>query len=277
MIRWCEITDRDDDFARKRFQLLTTEIQKAGVENEVTFTIANEETLPDILEKARSTFAQIRVGGRLGSVIMPLMNRIPSSLASLKACDSIVSERGDWWPRSFLVEGLNQTLASDAGTLDLGGSVLILGTTPQARASVAALSRVGFNKMIISDPSEAVGAAFVEDLKRSFFGIHFQSVPRSSVTQLPGICSIAVNTLTAAEDANSINELAYFNFLKTGGFWLDLSIFPLNVGLQNEALSVGAIIISGSRVFSATDSLWAESVFKVKIDRESYASSLLAP
>jgi shikimate 5-dehydrogenase len=276
ILRWCEISDRTDEFAKVRFQILNEELRKAGLDTEFKLTVAEPTNLQEILDQARSTSAQIRFSGRLGKSVIPLLERLPSALVSLKACDSLVCENGDWWPRFFLVEGLNQTMATDAAALDLAGSVLILGATSEAKASVAALSRIGFSKMIITDPHEELGLAFVEELRRSYFGIKFQMVARNAVTQLPGVCSIAVNTLTASEDANSMAELAYFNFLKPGGFWLDLSIFPLNTALQSEASSVGASIISGARVLARTDFLWATSAFNVSIDFDSYAARLAA-
>ena len=277
LVQWCEISDRADDLGRVRFQRLNDELRKAGLKSEVTYVPATAANLQEALDQARSKYAQIRFSGRTGAAVMPLLERQPSALIALKACDSLVCQDGDWWPRFFLVEGLNHTIASDAAALDLGGSALVLGATPQARAAVAALSRIGFNKIMVNDPSDDVGSAFVEELRRAYFGIQFQMVSRNAVTQLPGICSIAVNTLTASEDVNSITELAYFNFLKPGGFWLDLSIFPLNSGLQGEAFSVGASMISGARVLARADCLWAQSAFKVSIDFDSYASSLAAP
>lgn len=277
MIKWCEISDRASGPEQKRFNCLDEELRKCGLETELSFVSGTGDDLAAALEQARATMSQIRVSGRLGPKVLSLLERIPSSLLSLKSCDALVCDRGEWWPRFFLVEGLNQTLASDASTLDLGGSVFILGATTEARAAVAALSRIGFNKMILSDPNDVECTAFVEELRRSYFGIQFQAAPRNSVTQLPGICSIAVNTLTATEDQHSVEELGYFNFLKPNGFWLDLSIFPLNSSLRAEAQSVGAMIVPGAKVFATTDQLWAQSALKVSIDRDAYASKLASP
>jgi hypothetical protein len=86
-----------------------------------------------------------------------------------------------------------------------------------------------------------------------------------------------VNTLSAEDDATSSTELAYFNFLKPAGFWLDLSIFPRNAALEHEAISVGASVVSGARVLAATDCLWAKTVFGLTLDADVYASRLTAP
>jgi shikimate 5-dehydrogenase len=271
MIKWCEITDAPGS---TRFRFLDEELKRAGLETEFSSAVANESSLPEVLEHALQTQNQIRVSGRLSSSVLAQLPRLPSSILSLKACDSLVCDKGEWWPRFFLVEGLNQTIAMDASALDLTGSVLILGASAEARAAVAALSRIGFNKMIVSSPRENEGEAFVEDLRRSYFGIKFQVVARNAVTQLPGVCSIAVNTLSRLEDAESISELAYFNFLKPNGFWLDLTLSPRNASLESEALSVGAAVVSGAKAIALTDKLWAESVFKTSIDLDSYAARL---
>jgi shikimate 5-dehydrogenase len=272
MTKWCVITDFKDE---PRFQILNETLKASGVPTEFTQIQATPATLAEALEEAKTTQNQIRIGGRLGAHVLPLLERLPSSVLSLRACDALVCDNNEWWPRFYLVEGLNQTIAHDAATLDLGGSVLVIGATPDARATVAALSRIGFSKMIVSDPSEAACSSFVEELRRSYFGIQFQIVARKAVTQLPGVCSIAVNTLLQSEDSEALNELAYFNFLKPNGFWLDLAILPPNTNLETEALSVGASIISGARALAMTDKIWAETALKIKIDFEAHASSLI--
>ena len=274
MTKWCVLSDQPES---PRFRALDAELKSAGLETDFTYFTADEVTLPEVLDQTRSNQGQIRIAGRLGAPVLPLLIRLPSAILSLKACDALVCDHDEWWPRFFLVEGLNQAIAADASTLDLGGSVFILGATPEARAVVASLSRIGFNKMILSDPSEAACLAFVEEMRRSYFGIQFQVVARDAVTQLPGVCSIAVNTLTQAEDAGAVTELAYFNFLKPGGFWLDLCIFPPNFALQTEASSVGAQVLSGIKAIAFTDRLWAETALKTKIDVDSYIVRLSAP
>ncbi len=273
-IRWCTIADAYRAPQEARYQALDKALQAAGLETSFEFLIADQSNMGEILEKAKLEFSQIRFAGQSGSWVLPLLIRLPSSVMSLKSADALVYDQKEWWPRFYLVEGLNQMLAKDVSALDLSGSVFIFGATCEARAAIAALSKIGFNKMIISDPDEAACSAFVEEMKRSYFGTQFQSVARQFVTQLPGVCSIAVNTLSAAEAKEAATEIAYFNFLKAGGMWLDLSIFPLNSALQAEAVSVGATILSGAHGLALTDQLWAKSVFQVSIDLAAYTAQL---
>lgn len=275
LVRWCAIADPKRRSDEKRYLALSEAMKLSGLDNEMTFLTSTAENIQNVLDSARNDFAQIRFVGQVGTWVLPILERIPSAVKSLKSADALVCETHEWWPRFFLVEGLNQMLANDHAMLDLRGSVFIFGATSEARAVIAALSKIGFNKMIISDPDEAVCTAFVEDLRKSYFGTQFQSVPRQFVTQLPGICSVAVNTVSESDAGNSSSDLAYFNFLKAGGSWLDLSIFPLNASLKTEALSVGATVIEGAQGFAFADQLWASSVFNISIDTTTYSRQLL--
>ena len=280
-MRWCELAFNDANRATtKRYELLNEELRALGVETEFEAVQCSKADLEPTLEKLRADFQAIRFSGETGPAVLPFLTRIPASISTLRSADSLVCEDGNWWPRCFLVEGVNQTFADDKSSIDLSGSVFILGATSKARAVVAALSRIGFGRMIISDPDEKKCQAFVEELRKSYFGIQFQATPRTLVTQLPGVCSVAVNTLVDGDDASGVAELAYFNFLKVGGVWLDLALFPLNQALQAEAVSVGGTLVDGYRVLAETDALWIAAAFPSKarplekFDVASYASRL---
>ena len=272
--KWCTLADSTRIQDELRFQILNEMINEKGLPTEFQFLTVTENNITDILEKVKSENSQIRFAGDVGKWVVPLLERLPSAVLSLKSADALVCEKLEWWARFYLVEGLNQMFATDAGSLDLGGSVLIMGTSMESRAVVAALSKIGFSKMLISDSDDAKTSAFVEEMKKSYFGVRFQAVPRSMITQLPGVCSMAVNTLNTLSDPSTGMDLAYFNFFKAGGYWLDLSIFPLDLVLANEAQYVGATLLSGARVYAITDAIWAEAVFKVKIDTQTYVERL---
>jgi shikimate 5-dehydrogenase len=280
-MRWCEIGVRGKNRSSSlRFEALSEEIRRLGFENEFETIECDQSEIANCLDKAKSSFQQIRFSDDAGAWALPLLTRIPASIATLRSADSLVCENGDWWPRFFLVDALNHTLAAEPKTIDLTGSVFILGATNKARAAVAALSKIGFGRMLISDPDDSKCETFVEGLKKSYFGIQFQTVARTQVTQLPGVCSVAVNTLADGNDSGSSAELAYFNFLKTGGMWLDLALFPLNKTLQAEAKSVGGTVINGYQAIAAADALWFDAVFSTpskpapKFDTTAYAQRL---
>jgi hypothetical protein len=274
-LRWCEISDHCD---KVRFEALSAAIKTAGRENSVEFIETTQGGFAEALLKAENEFDGIRLGGEASEWIFSQTERMPSLTASLQCADAIASEKTAagvrWWSRSFLLDGLNRTLASAGTTPDISGSIFILGAKPVSRILVAAFARVGFSRFNIVDPDETKAQLFCESLKRRLFGLEIHSVARHYMTQLPGIHSIAANVLEQGKDEGTLQELYYFNFLKPGGIWLDLPLTPFNSSLEAEAHAVGAIVIDPSTVIACTDAIWAEECFGIEIDSTSLSKAL---
>jgi hypothetical protein len=263
-IRWCEIGPYP---STERFNSLSQALTESGCPNSYSFIEADKANFPKIFEQAKRDFHQIRLGGDLCQEICRISRHLPSGLVTIRSADSVVcANQGgklDWWPRNFLANGVSHTMAKGIKNLDFSGGVFILGTNALARAAVSALARIGFSRFAISDHDEQRGLALIEELKAAYFKIQFQFVPRHLVTQLPGVYSFAVNTLEQGRDDGTLGELVYFNFLKTGGVWLDLAFLPINTALDVEAHTVGAFVQPGISVFSYADCSWAETCFKI--------------
>ncbi|MES2963257.1 MAG: hypothetical protein V4760_05160 [Bdellovibrionota bacterium] len=263
MMRWCEV---GNDHSKVRFEALSQALTKAGVENEHSFIEFTGD--PEKVFREAEKFDQVRLSGEAATRIMSYAPRTPSTLLPLRAADAYVKEKnGQWWPRCFFVDGLNRTFAHTSLDLDFSSGVFILGANPESRWLIASLSRIGYNKVSLCEPDESRGQSFVEELRKSYFKLQVQYVPRHLLTQLPGVHAIGVNTLSEGRDDGALAELFYFNFLKPGGSWLDLAVFPYNQGLEAEAKSVGANLIPGHRVYAIADCIWAESLgFDIDVD-----------
>ena len=272
--RWAEISS--DENEKERFETLSRSLKDAGFDNEVVFQKCSvEDDCGSVLKKAQEEFEQIRIGGLLAEKVPSFYEQLPSALLHLKAADAVVKEHGRWWPRNFLAEGLQRALIHDLKSMDLSGGVFVCGAQTLTRSIVAALARTGFTRFSIADLDIAHGQAFVEELKREYFSIVFEAVPRHMITQLPSTHSMAINTLVRGRDQGVLGELFYFNFLKPGGVWLDLPLArPPNEDLAGEARAVGAVVELGSRVIAHVDCLWAASSFGVEIDLEKHATAL---
>lgn len=257
-VRWVELSTRCE---RERYTALSEELAKAGIANEVAFIEAPLAEFEPRLSEVKSEFAQIRIGGGLREIAYRTAERMPSTLLTVRSADAYVCERGEWWPRNFLVDGLQQAIAEEFGQLDLSGGVFVLGANADARAVITALFKVGYRRFSISDNDEDVALALTEELQATHFGVQFQAVPRHLVTQLPGVNSVAVNTLPLGTDDGILGELFYFNFLKPGGIWLDLPLVPRNPALATEAASVGATVEESAGVLARVDFAWAQAAF----------------
>lgn len=277
MLRWAELSVYPD---RKRFEALSAVLNEAGFQNEVSFIESDETQFADALKEAQKEFAQLRIGGELCHMAHLSADRMSTLMFALKTADAYAQMKSDgtyvrtqeesgadgatWWPKNYLTEGIRRVLVADLKAVDFSGGVFVLGAGAEARSAVAALARTGFVRFSISDPNEELGLAFIEEAEKVFFNCKFQFVPRHMITQLPSVNSIAINTLVRGRDGGALDELFYFNFLKSGGIWLDLP-FERHDELDSEALAVGASIASGYRILAWSDFEWAKEVLGVDL------------
>lgn len=271
VLKWVEISD---ECQQERFTALSEELRSAGLQNQIEFLQADASSFPQVLSEAQKSFHQIRVGGSLREHVLAQFERVPQSLRFLRAADAVCNESGVWWPRQFLSEGFLRTIASDIGQVDLTGSVLVVGSGADAWSVLASLVRVGFRRFSFADPDDERGQRFMAEAAKTFLNVQYQFVPRHMITQAPAIHSFAINTIQSKCDDGFLQELAFFNFLKTGGAWLDIRLRGFSRELENEALSVGAVIANAPRVFAFADSTWAESSLGVKINLDRYSDVL---
>lgn len=254
---------------------LMEELRQSGFENEFVPTeLKPEDNLKVVLASAQKTFDQIRLGSELAEAFIDDETQLPASLLNLLAADAFVPEFGQWWPRCFFYEGVTRTIVRDLKNIDLRGGVFVMGATWQTRVLVAAMTRVGFNKIILSDIDEERGSKMLTQLQRLNFGVTFQYVPKSLVTQLPGTNSIAANVLSLVEVPALISELSYLNFLKPEGVWIETIPYPDGSPLTSEAVGIGTQVEPALHLLSNVDAAWAEHCFEVKIDLNRYREAL---
>ena len=281
--RWIELSTSCE---RERFTALSEALNKSGLLNEVEFKEIQPGEFDEAIKEACAKFDQVRIGGDLCELAAKNSERLPSSIMTLKTVDSFLKEHGQWWPRNFLFEGVQQSLVNDVENLDMSGFVFILGATADARAVIGALVRIGFKHFTICEPGdfkeiptigqETKGQRLIRELSHSYFSVQFQLVSRQMLTQLPGIHSVAVNTVQKGQDDGVFSELFYFNFLKPGGVWLDLPMKNANELLEAEAKAVGAFVEPSTQIFCRADVAWAQAAFGVELDPELYLTLLKA-
>lgn len=274
-IRWAVLGGDTEEHGR--FTLLSAALKSAGLENEVCFVSADEDSLLTVVRNhEREGIGQFRLLGKLSEAAPRVFENVPGTMLMLKNADALVRGiEGRLWPRNFLYEAFTQIVAEDLRGLDFVEGAFVNGANSAARTVIAALVRTGFRRFNLTDADEDLAKRFLEDLRSTFFNIQFQFTRRSAVTQLAGIHSIAVNTTSADSDSTQLNELYYFNFLKAGGTWVEIPLAKANGALVNEARSVGAKVVPAERVNSLWDFVWAKSCLGVSLDLVAYQQALL--
>lgn len=273
-LNWVEIADEPN---RLRYDCLSEALQSAGVENTVAYVATDVEGFPGAFSAAIQTYQQIRLGSLFYEQVLGLTTQMPAQMLTLKSADSFVQNQTEagrqWWPRCFLAKGLARALVTDVKSIDLTAAAFVLGAGGETRAVVAALAQLGFKRFSLSDSDENRARALVTDLRRCHFGAQFHFVSRQSITSLPSVHSVAVNTMAIGHDDGMLAELFYFNFLKGSGIWIDLRPGPKNQDLEAEAKAVGAVVLPAHRVLMWTDVEWASESLAVKLDLESLAQA----
>ena len=269
---WTEIAKRPSIW---RYEALSHELGLCGLENRFEATlVGNEEDLFSVIELAEKKYSQLRIGSEFAELALEAFPSVPADLLNMKATDAFVMDLGTWWPRCFYYEGVMHTLVQDLKNLDLRGGVFIMGATWEARVLTAAFCRAGFNKITLSDVDESRAQQLVKQLARLNFGVDFQTVTKTMVTQLPGTNAIAVNVLSLVEHPELVSDLSYLNFLRPDGVWIETQPYKESSALTIEAISLGTQVEPALHLLSNVDAAWADHCFKIKIDLPRYRESL---
>jgi shikimate 5-dehydrogenase len=275
-VRWCEIAEQCD---RQRYTLLSEALTAHGIDNELHFVEVEQDQFIETATQLMLEFDQIRIGDKFSRLAMNLTAHHPKDLLALQSVDALVKTHDVngslWWPRNFLSDGIVRVIAEGQSDLDFSRPVLLTGARSTSRSVIAALAKIGFNKFTICDPQDDLARQFVAEMTRAFFNLDLQMHERMNITQLPSVYAMAANLVKPTEDAEFINELMYFNFLRPNGIWLDLVTMPPNSALEAEAINIGADVRSGIRVAASVDLAWAERCFGVRLDFDQHVEQLL--
>lgn len=270
---WTEIAVQPQ---RQRWELLSTELSRSGIENHYQAieveSDAFDEQLKEIL---KGDYAGIRIGSPFGERVTRILSYEPALMMSLGAADSLVLSGDQWWTRSALFEALQKLLRQYAGQLNFTAEALIVGAGSAAKIAIAALVKIGFKRFKITNRFLDQGLSLIADLKKIYFGVHFEFTPVNQLIMLAGVHSIMVNTTPAGPQNELIQELLYFNFLEPGGEVWDFSLAGSETPLLLEAQHIGTKIVHGYEIASWVDVIWSEWTFGCQLDREEYMGKLI--
>ncbi len=176
--------------------------------------------------------------------------------------DFIRNDLGKNIPRLVYAEALKTTLVKKAKALDISHPALIVGDDGKIRAVIATLSSLGFKEIYLVGIEDNL-QEHVDSLQRSFMGINFRIIQSSDLTSGQMSASIIINLQSISEESNLHTDLAYFNYLKSDGWVVDLSSFEKNSYLYDEALRADLPAISGD----AFCEYYAQTIFKEFVNR----------
>lgn len=256
-------------------QILSEALTQAGCRNQLEEIEILDETDPkSLIETVLAKYNQVRLGPPYSHLVRTFLKTSELFFRQLGVADCLIHQGGQWWPRSCLYEGLKMALKAYGEKLDLGSSVLVVGSGVAARSSIVALTQAGFKKVNISCRNPESGRKLIEFLQNYFFGIEFEFIHKDNLVSLPGVNSVVVNATPCVEDNELLKELCYLNFLKREGLVIELNLAPVKTPLVIEAEQVGAYALYGYEIASWADAIWAQWIARVHINRVAYAERL---
>jgi shikimate 5-dehydrogenase len=262
----------------QRWKALTEEAQtQLGVQITAETKIAQKENFLEILKQVLESDADIFcVSDNFSVDVLSLVQQTTHQATMAGACDFFVKEKGGWWPRVLLTESFMRTISHNLGQLDLDSYALVIGGTGFSKLVVGALVKLGYSKINIAEQSAEIGNALISEMSKRYYQVQFEFIPFQTVTTLPGVHSLVVNTSHLTLENVLLDELYFFNFLKSGGAVVDLNIIPPVTPLIEEARIWGARHLSGDYVLAQLDAQLLDQRLAKKMDIEKYRMALRA-
>ncbi len=270
-MKWCEI----GPLKTPRFEVLSQYLNSKGIQNQFTFIEATDANLKEKITEATAQKLSIRFHPKnIDQVSLSIKNNL-RELENLKAVDSLMfDEKKGYWPEILFRDSLFEFLTHTVKNLDVMDKGFVIGTCGLARASIAALIKLGFSKINITSKDDESALNLIKDFKEIFYNVQFEYTKRVDVTILPGTHGLVINTFSVLDSEDFPNEIYYFNFLKKGGLVIDLVDVPPETPFLRIAQDIGARVVRGYEAFGFYDLNWVFKVTGQKADFEEYKQLL---
>ena len=105
-------------------------------------------------EVVKSDFNVCRISDSLSSEALPFLAQTTSKAIFSGVSALLIKEKEQWWPRPLLEDALAKCLAENFGQLDISSNALVVGSGGAAKQVIAAISRIGYSIINITDKSE---------------------------------------------------------------------------------------------------------------------------
>ena len=268
---WTEISLKPQS---ERWKLLADILNKEGIKNQYQAFATTQDNFNEKLIEATEKFFALRVGPPFGELVTHHFFYESAITMSLGAADTLIPSHGKWWTRSCLFQAFHYLFSDRGESFNVQSTALVVGAGAAARVVISVLIKIGYKHIKITNRFRDQAFNLIADLKKSYFGVHFEFVSVSQLTLLLGTNSVMVNTTPCAPGNELTKELMYFNFLEPGGEIWDLTFSPADTELILEAEQIGAKVVRGFEVASWADVVWVEWAFGHRMDQQIYVRAM---
>ncbi|MBO9666377.1 MAG: hypothetical protein J7501_06145 [Bdellovibrio sp.] len=222
-------------------------LEKLAKEKGSLECVSHTEYSPEILKDADLvlfSFAQ-------SNELLPLLSVLPSLVRSLGCFDAYAPDDGKWYPRAFLYEAIRKVLIENARDLDTRAPAFVVGSGEEARVAAAVCANLGLQEIYLIGEDTVALQEEAKILTRNFLGIQFKILPIEELTIQAISASLVINTCDLRPQEALLNDLSYFNFMKTGGYALDAYLGVLHSDLLEEAERAELKVLYPAQVLKA--------------------------
>ncbi len=186
---------------------------------------------------------------------------VPERVQLLEAMDCLIQIQGKLWPDQLLTHAIKRALRRKVKTLDLSKAAYVVGDGSEIRPLVMAATELGFSRVCIVSNNPTWLEAERIFLSRRLVGIQFDIVLTSELTLQPQDTNLLLNALNLNDHKEYLQDLAYFNFMVSGGVVVDLNGEGSHQVLQEEATKAQLTCIKADEILLAW---WLEMSQKLK-------------
>lgn len=198
------------------------------------------QTLPEhakdfLREKQAKTFDLLRLSYEMSQILLENWKTQPTQVQLLGCCDTFLFENKNYWPRVLLYESLREAIVLRLSNHDIKEAAYVVCNDMKGRVLVSLLLSLGHRRVFLVGEDEDFINEETEFLKRFHLGTEVLPLPAHQLTLQTTKASILVSTVKYNEDHPILNDLVYFNFMKSGGTVLDLNFEKSKSSLLEEA------------------------------------------
>ncbi|MFN8846859.1 MAG: hypothetical protein ACK5V3_00670 [Bdellovibrionales bacterium] len=153
-----------------------------------------------------------------------------------------------FWPDLIILDVLKKMVREKVKTLNLNSFVYIIGESAWVRVLSAVAAQLGFANIIIVGTDHQSLLPHLLILKKNLMGIKFQSVLVQELTLQPQHAGLVFNAMNLSEQKESLQDIAYFNFMQSEGLFVNLMADSGQKLLHDEAERAQLQIINSQQI-----------------------------
>ncbi len=159
----------------------------------------------------------------------------PERVKLLESMDCLITVQGKQWPYLLIVDAIKRAIRRKTKTLDLNCSAYIVGESVDVRPLVMVATELGFARLALVSTNEKFLEDEIKFLSRRLVGVKIDPVLTSDLTLQPQDTKLLLNSFNLHKNKEYLHDLAYFNFMVSGGVVVDLHSEGPHQTLQEEA------------------------------------------